>query len=291
MIPLNIAPYSENTLNDGSPYAANFTQGKGFFTAPARRIVDAAYVREVSPTFTDYWTQPRLIWNSLTPAERQMVVNAARFEISNVKSKNVQKNAIMQFNRISNDLASRVAVGLGLPKPEPENTYYHDNKTSGISTFSEPLPNIKTLNIGILASTASPESLKQAAKLAAAFKAKGAVPKVIAESLQEGVDTVYTAADAVLFDGVIVVDGTRNLFLKGSSLFPAGRPGQIVRDAYNYGKPVAAVGAGSAGFQSAGVSNGKGVYTARSADDSFVNQFEGGLKQFKFLERFPIDGQ
>lgn len=51
MIPLNNAAYTQNTLNNGSPKIANLTQGKGFFSAPARKVVDANYVREVYVDF------------------------------------------------------------------------------------------------------------------------------------------------------------------------------------------------------------------------------------------------
>jgi len=294
MIHENIYPYSENSLNAGSPFAANQTEGKGFFTAPARKVVDAHYVRDISPTFLDYWTQPRLFWNSLSKAEQQMVVNGARFELSNVKSKNVQARAIAQFNRISNDLATRIALVVGQPAPKPDPKYYHNNKTADVAVFGEPLPSIATLNIGILATIGSKSSLAQAAEIAAAFKAKGANPTVIAETLVDGVGATYSGADAVLFDGIIVTDGTKNLFRAKSTLFPAGRPAQIVRDAYNYGKPVGSVGVGRAGLVAAAVvTDATGVYVTDrfSMDSSFVSDFERGLKTFKFLDRFPIDGQ
>ncbi|KAI5802857.1 catalase-like domain-containing protein [Pyronema domesticum] len=288
MLHSNISPYSENTLNEGAPYAANMTHGQGFFTAPERRV-NGAYIREKSPTFMDFWSQPRLFLNSLSPAELQMVINAARFELSNVKSKNVQKRVIAQFNRISNELATRVAKALGLEAPAPETKYYHNNKTSDVSTFGNPLSSIATLNVGILASTSSAKSVAQAQEIAAALKAKGANPTVIAEHLADGVGATYSGADAVLFDGIIIADDTRKVFTSQSSLYPVGRPVQIVRDAFYYGKPVAAVGAGKAGFSQAAVDEKvKGVYTA----DAWANieaEFETGLKQFKFLDRFPID--
>jgi catalase len=292
MLHENIYAYSENSLNGGAPFAANETHGNGFFTAPARKV-DGNYVREVSPTFMDYWTQPRLFWNSLSPAEQQMVVDAARFELSNVKSKAVQARAVVQFNRISNELATRVAVALGMSAPKPDTKYYHNNKTQNVAIFEKPLPNIATLNIGILATTTSSASLMQAADIAAAFKAKGANPVILAETLVEGVGSTYIGADAVLFDGIIVTDGTKDLFTAKSTLFPAGRPTQILRDSYNYGKPVGAIGAGKTGFDSAAVPKGKGVYTTErfSTDAPFVAEFENGLKVFKFLDRFPIDGQ
>lgn len=292
MINTNNAPYSENTLNGGAPYHANFTQGKGFFTAPARTVVDAHYVREISPTFLDYWTQPRLFWNSLEPSEQQMVVNAMRFELSHCKSATVKKNALVQINRISNNLAKRVAEGIGLHAPAPDAKYYHNNKTEGVSIIgSGPLPTIATLKVAILTTTTSNRSLDQARALAAAFKAKGVKADIIAETFVDGVTVTYTGADAVLFDGIIAADGTKDLFYTKSTLFPTGRPAQIIKDGFNYGKPVGALGSGKAGFN-AEILKGKhkGVYIYDQVEvDSYVSQFEEGLKTFKFVGRFPID--
>ncbi|RPA98544.1 catalase-domain-containing protein [Choiromyces venosus 120613-1] len=293
MIHLNTAPYTFNTLNEGFPKPATQNAGRGHFTAPARKIIDANYVRNISPTFLDYWSQPRLFFQSLGPAEQQMVVNAARFELSKVSSEAVRKAAIAQFNKISNDLAKRVAMALGMTAPAPDSAYYHNNKTSGVATFGDPLPTIKTLNVGILTTTTSPAALAQAASLAKAFKGKGAMPKIVAEYITAGVDMTYSATDAVLFDGVIVVDGTASLFsmTTASSMYPPQRPASIVRDAFLYGKPVAAVGTGKSAFDVSTIACAQdGVYCV---DNNGVNglpdTFEGGLKTFKFLGRFPID--
>lgn len=293
MIPFNKIAYSVNSLNGGSPKEANQTQGKGFFTAPARRIVDAAYVRDISPTFLDYWTQPRLLFNSILPAEQQMVVNAARFELSKVSSMDVRKAAIAQFNRISNDLAKRIAIAVGVDAPAPDSKYYHNNTTAGVSIFKNPLPTIATLTVGILTTTSSQSSLAQAAALAAAFKVKGAVPVIIGEVIQSGVDQTYSASDAVLFDGIIAVDGTKNLFdiKTASSLYPAQRPASIIRDAFLYGKPIGVIGDGIAGCQVSSIEARPGVYfnNATTPTQTLVDQFEKGLKTFKFLDRFALD--
>ena len=306
----NIHPYSENTLNDGSPMLANQTQGNGFFTAPARRIVDAQYVRDVSPTFMDFFTQPRLFYNSLTAPEQQMLINAARFELSNVRSNTVRANSIFQFNRIDHDFAERVASALGMTAPPPDPTYYNNRSTTGVSVFRDPLPTIATLKVGILTSTSSGSSnsnssdgMNTAKALASAMRARGAVPSIIAETLTDGVDRTYINSDAVLFDAIVVADGTDALFGTPSPLYPTNRPAQIVRDAYNYGKPVAGIGAGGrTGFEAAGLggeggvaedAKSLGVYmveeTGEAAVEGLADMLEDGLKVFKFLERFPID--
>ena len=91
---------------------------------------------------------------------------------------------IAWFSRISNDLAKRTA--LGLPAPAPDTPYYHNNKTSGVSTNGTPLPTVKTLAVAIRAKAYSQSSLSQAATIATGLKSKGAVPRILGQFLTPG---------------------------------------------------------------------------------------------------------
>ncbi|KAL2024445.1 hypothetical protein VTK56DRAFT_8256 [Thermocarpiscus australiensis] len=292
----NVYHYSPNTLNNGFPLQANQTAGRGFFTAPGR-VANGNLVRARSPTFDDHWSQPRLFYNSLTPVEQQLLINAIRFETSHLTSTTVKQNVLAQLNRVSNDVAARVAAALGLEAPAPDPTFYHDNVTAGLSIVNATLPTIKTLRVGVLASTASAGSLAQAAQLKERLAADGVVVSVVAETLGQGADQTYAAADATAFDGVVVADGAEGLFgdaagpaAASSSLFPAGRPGQILVDAYRWGKPVGALGGAEKALESVGALSGSqpGVLT-QSEVEEFVKGFEEGLAKFRFTDRFPLD--
>ncbi|KAK3333816.1 catalase-like domain-containing protein [Cercophora scortea] len=282
--------YTPNTLNGGFPAQANQTTGRGFFTAP-KRAASGNLVRELSPTFDDHWTQPRLFYNSLTPVEQQFLINAIRFESSHVTSAAVKENVLAQLNKVSNDVAKRVALALNMAAPEPDPTFYHGNVTVGISIFNSTLPTIKTLRVGVLASTKADSSLTQAAALKDRLAKDGLVVVVVGEMLADGIDQTYSAADATGFDGVVVAEGAEGLFdtKTVSPLYPNGRPAQILLDGYHWGKPVGALGSAGAALQSAGVPSTPGVYSNATDVESFVAAFEKGLAQFKFTDRFPLD--
>ncbi len=291
------SPDSPNTLNGGFPQQATQDQGRGFFTAPSRET-SGRLVRGLSSTFDDHWSQPRLFYNSLTSIEQQFLINAIRFETSHLVSETVKNNVLTQLNRISNDIAVRVASALGLEAPQPDPTYYHDNTTAGISITNGTLPTIATLKVGILASIGNANgtaSLNQAAGLKERFAADGLIPSVIAETLADGVDKTYSAADATDFDAVVVTSGAADAGLFSltsvSTQYPPARPLQIANLAYLYGKPVAFFGADSAGnvLSDAGYKAGEeGVYVSAATDD-IVKGIEDGLTVFKFTARFPQD--
>jgi catalase len=288
-IPTNIAAYSPNTLNFGSPMEANQTVGNGFFTSP-NRYVTGALTRDLSPTFADHWSQPRMVWNSLSPAEQQIAVNALRFETSHIVSSTVRQNFINQINRIDHDFAARVAqVLVDVTVPPPDTTYYNNNKTSFVSIFNNSLPTIQGLNFGILSSIYSNQSMSQAAILSKQFSDLGLFVSVVAETLVPGVNLTYSAADAVDFDGILITPGSESIFVNGTSpLYPLGRPLDILQSAYAFGKPVGALGSGSIPFQLVGITERAGVYFSNSTA-TLLSEFEAGLKTFKFLDRFPLD--
>ncbi|CAG8933995.1 unnamed protein product [Penicillium salamii] len=296
-IPLNKDAYSPNTQNSGSPKQANQTVGKGFFTSD--RTTSGKLQRTVSTTFEDVWSQPRLFWNSLVAAEKQFVVDAMRFETSNVKSDIVQNNVIIQLNRISNDLATRVAEAIGISAPKPDDTFYHDNKTAHIGAFGQKLKTLEGLKVGLLASVSNKSSIAEGAKLQSALKSAGVDVVVVAERLADNVNQTYSGSDAVQFDAIVVANGAEGLFSgksftgkpgKGAaSLFPAGRPLDILLDAFRFGKPVAAVGNGKVALRNGQISSEReGVYVADSVE-SLVKGVKEGLSTFKFLDRFALD--
>ncbi|KAL0574634.1 hypothetical protein V5O48_007330 [Marasmius crinis-equi] len=291
----NQHPYTFNGLNGGFPRPADAKNDKGYIVASARRVVDAHYVREISPTFLDYWTQSRLFYNSLLPVEQQMIINALRFELSKVSSQDVRSRFITSLNKVHNGLAVKVAMAINVTPPDPDPKFYRDKSTINMSWLREPLKTIAGLRVAILASMNSKASLEQANALKQELTSRGAVGLVVAEGFVEGVNSIYTSTDAVLFDGIIVAPETEKLFDPISSttspLFPPQRPLKILQDAYFYGKPVAAIGSGQKAFTATtpALDSQPEVFVAKSPSTDFVNQFESGLKQFKFTNRFPMD--
>ncbi|GME25171.1 Catalase [Neofusicoccum parvum] len=283
-IPLNTAAYSPNTLNNGYPKQATQEEGRGFFTAP-NRSTSGKLVRAVSSTFNDVWSQPRLFFNSLNKVEQQFLVNAIRFETSKLTSKVVQNNVLIQLNRVSHDIAERVAQALGMSAPAADPTYYHDNTTASVRPNSDRLPKLDGLKVGILTSINAANDTS-VATIASTLAEQNVDTVVVAESLISGVDQTYAAADATDFDAVFVAPNAASIVSGNSTstLFPAGRPGQILLDAFRYGKTVGALGSSGSALTSLNIPSGDGVFKDATADDIIE-----GLTVFKHLSRFPTD--
>jgi catalase len=215
----------------------------------------------------------------------------------------VRNNVVLQLNRISNDLAKRVASAIGVDAPEPDSSFYHDNTTAHIGAFGEKLTKLDGLKVGLLASVANASSISQGAKLQSALTSAGVDVVVVAERMADNVNQTYSASDAVQFDAVVIAEGAEGLFSsrsftgspknKGSgatSLYPAGRPLDILLDAFRFGKPVGAVGKASAALRAGQISaDREGVYAGSQVGEEFVKDLKEGLRTFKFLDRFALD--
>ncbi|KAF1981349.1 catalase-domain-containing protein [Aulographum hederae CBS 113979] len=299
----NTAAYSPNTLNSGAPKQPSQQAGRGFFTSPAREVT-GKLTRGVSPSLSaDYWSQPRLFFNSITKEEQQFLINAIRFETAHLKSATVKKNVLTQLNKISNEIASQVAEVLGMPAPAPDPKFYHTRTTKNVSVFKTGLKKLDGLKVGLL-STVSGLDKAAADSLRKELAAQGVDLTVVAEILADGVDMTYSSADAIAFDGIIVADKAASLFASRTgapgnstmpgmkrqapgamtSLYPPGRPAKILVDAYNFAKPIAGMGGSGTMFRSHSIAAGPGVY---GVDGRFTaGAFLEGLKQFKFFDRF-----
>ncbi|RDI80310.1 Kexin [Venturia inaequalis] len=216
---------------------------------------------------------------------------------------------LVQLNKISNEISTQVARVLGLPAPAPDPQFYHDRKTVGASQYEKPLLSLKGLKVGLLATSPTANSANAVKR---SLANEGVQLVVVAELLAPGVDMTYSSADAVNFDGVIVATGASQIFAynaTSSSLYPAGRPLQILLDSYRYGKPVGFMG-GNQAQEDARIPGGPGVYVEGAVakmkrgygnrrntegmgeavvTSDMAQSFKEGLKQFKFLNRFPVE--
>ncbi|HZK44453.1 MAG TPA: catalase [Syntrophomonadaceae bacterium] len=71
--------------------------------------------------FTDFFTQPKLFYNSLEPIEKKHLIQAFQFEVSKVKKESIRQNVVNMFANVDQKMADEIADYLGLKaiKSEP----------------------------------------------------------------------------------------------------------------------------------------------------------------------------
>lgn len=106
--------YHQNSLANNTPYTTPPEKG-GYEHYPQK--VDGYVTRNRSESFKDYFTQPRIFWNSLTPIEKQHTIDALIYQVGSVKSKSVRQQVVNLLVKVDTELAYIVAENIGVDRP------------------------------------------------------------------------------------------------------------------------------------------------------------------------------
>ena len=256
--------YSPNTLGGGCPMQAG--EAMAGFVSHAENIA-ATKLRGRGSKFFDHFSQARLFFGSLADWEQEHLVKALQFELGKLETPAVVTRVLGLLAQVSEPLAQRVALGLGVAVPlRPELPLNRSIPADGLPSDYESLPvktlldrspalsmankpvgSIRTRRIAILAADgvddASVVAMEQALAVAGArsrivaphggkLKGKGGV--------DIKVDHGLLTISSVMFDAVYVPGGATSVArLKGS---PEAL--HFIREAYRHCKTIAATGEG-----------------------------------------------
>jgi catalase len=119
-VPKGRANYEPNSLDmageDGGPRECPVT-GFSSFKGRAEEEEQGDKLRIRPESFADHYSQARLFFNSQTENEQAHIASAIVFELSKVTIKHVTPRVLSNLRNVSEDLAARVAKGLGIPLP------------------------------------------------------------------------------------------------------------------------------------------------------------------------------
>ena len=111
-VPHGRTPYLPNAVGGGCPFLADASSG-GYEHIP--RPVMGPKTRERAET--DNFSQATMFYRSLTPLERQHVVNAFSFELSHVDAPIVVQRMLAMLANVDTELCELVATALGEQAP------------------------------------------------------------------------------------------------------------------------------------------------------------------------------
>ena len=120
MVPKGRANYEPNSLPKAGEAGGPRATEAGFVTHPdnATRNNPGNKLRIRPESFADHFSQARLFYASQTPIEQSHIASAIVFELSKVTLPHVQDRVIGQIRNVDEDLAQRIAKGIGIPLPK-----------------------------------------------------------------------------------------------------------------------------------------------------------------------------
>jgi catalase len=189
--------YEPNSLDaDSAPTGRETARGFRSFNESSE---EGGKGRVRAASFADHFSQPRLFFRSQSPLEQSHLLNALVFELSKVETVAIRERTVAQLRNIGEDIAQRVADGLGmaaLPPAIPPAAAPIDMKPSPprgqIGNMKDTL---EGRCVGILVADGSDGA--QVAALRKAAEAAGAQVKIVAPK----VNVALTGGKAIAVDG------------------------------------------------------------------------------------------
>ncbi len=254
------ANYEPNSISGNWPReTAPAASEGGFHSAPMPKEQSAgrhstgmlAKMRLRSPSFADYYSQPRLFWQSQTPWEKCHIVGAFAFELSKVCRPYIRERVVDLLTRVDPDLAGGVAEKLGLCLSDEQKRRELPKAVAGLdadpalSLYAQGEQVLRGRRVAILAADgvkgASVETMRQA------LKEHGVHSQILGPHMgflatEEGdwlkVDGTIEGTPSVLFDAVLVAEGSKAL----ETLMKCGAARYCLCQAYKHLKPIALPG-------------------------------------------------
>ena len=263
--------YEPNSLSENSPRE---THTSGFHSAAVNETGEKGRIRAES--FADHYSQARQFYLSQTTYEQAHIASALVFELSKVEHVHISEAIVGHLRNIEEDLAKRVAAGLGFDKipdaPKAAVPVQEMDPSPALQIIGKMKETLIGRVIGILIADGSDGDaimkIKKAAMTAGA-NVKIVAPKVGGAKLADGsmlpADGQLAGTPSVLFDAVAVVlsdEGAKLLSTEAAAI-------DFVRDAFGHLKAITADKGGQALLKMAKVKPDPGVLDI-SDNDAFI---------------------
>ncbi|MEV6597239.1 catalase [Actinoplanes sp. NPDC051346] len=290
-----VAPYRPNSLDGGNPFPAGVKEN-AFVDVPVR-VAEAPKVRANPTSFDDHYSQVRLFWLSMSPVEKEHIIRAYTFELGKCYEQAIKERQLRCLANIDPVLCEQVAVGLGLPVPEPTVPLAEVTASPALSQVGEEWPADGRI-VGIVVDDDG--DLDGVDAVRQAVFGAGMVPLLIAAHGgmvgHLSVQRTFATARSIEFDAILLAtapppapDALPARDAKAGAAAPVTvdpRVALLVEEAWRHAKAIGAWGAGVAVLDQVGVAGTPGVVTADSGPEALA-AVQALLAAHRVWERFP----
>ncbi|WP_425598799.1 catalase [Dyella acidiphila] len=266
-VPKGRVNYDPSSLQGDSPRE----EPEGFRSA-AISAEQGTKQRVRAESFADHYSQARLFFRSQSKVEQAHMASALTFELSKVGTAHVREAIVGHLRHVDQELAKRVANGLGLANlPHPPHAALPpiDMKPSpALQLIGKMKETLEGRTVGILvdddSDAATVKALRKMVEKAGA-RVKLVAPKLgvkLDDGKLTGVDGQLAGTPSVLFDAVAIVlsaEAGKRLATNGSAI-------DFIRDAFGHLKAIAADEGGQLLLKAGRVIKDAGVFEATNAE-------------------------
>ncbi|MFD1851449.1 catalase [Oceanobacillus bengalensis] len=271
--------YHNNSLAANTPAPA--TEEEGGFVHYQEKV-EGSIVQSRSESFSDHFSQPKLFWNSMSPNEKQHIIDAFSFEVGHVKDKKVRQQVVDMFANVDLNMATKIAYNLGATPPT--------GKESTVTKASPALSQENTIKtavgrkIGVILHNgfhdAEVKDILQGLNLAGvAYEIISGKQGVVTgkNNVDLMVDHTFTTTDPVLYDGIYIIGGDDidNTFYNKANYF--------VKEAFKHYKPIGASFDGVKWLEENSMLGNPGIVEGNG--NTFVETFVQAIAEHRHWDR------
>lgn len=275
--------YHGNSLAGNTPSETTAEEG-GYVHYPTK--VEGEITRQVpSDLFSDHFSQARLFWNSMSPAEQKDLVSTFVFHLGKVKSKDVRQQNVEMFANVDKEFAAKVAERIGVNPPQ--RSHVPVSKSSPVLSMGSTIYTPYTQKVGVLMGNGFDD--EEVRPVFEAMQQNGVFFEVISEKLgtvtgmnglQVEVNETCLTTYPVLYDSLYIVGGTADMQGKFDMDVQ-----DFVNTAYKFFKPIGIATSGEKYKPNYG--NLAGVISA-AISDNFPRDFIDAVGRQRYWERVLV---
>lgn len=273
--------YHENSLKNNTPYTVPPEEG-GYKDYPGK--VEGFKIRARSDSFKDYFSQPRIFWNSLNAVEKQHTIEGLSYQVGSVKSESVRQQVVDVLVKVDREMATIVAENIGVNRPSggnvPVETSYASLSQANTPKFAA------TQKVGVLIGDSFNSA--EVTNVLNVLKKNGVFFDIISERLgsvtgTDGtkikVNKTFLTSSPYLVDSLYVVGGNSNNQRKLNADIT-----EFVHVAYQHYKPIGVATSGQNFIHSSQGNNLAGVVFAAN-NPNFSEDFVAAIAEMRFWNR------
>ncbi|MGM8212499.1 catalase [Virgibacillus sp. W0430] len=273
--------YHKNALANNTPYTTPPEKG-GYAHYPKK--VEGRVIRGRSESFNDFFTQPRIFWNSLTAVERQHMLNALVYQLGSVESASVRQQNVNMLVNVDKEMACIIADHIGVERPSGTHVAV---STSYPSLSQANTPHYAySQKVGVLIGDGF--NADEVTNVLNVLQKHGVFIVIVSEKLgtvtgADGtkikVDETFLTTSPYLLDSLYVVGGTcQNIDKFNADL------NEYVRVAYKHYKPIGVATTGQSFIHASEKNNLAGVIFATN-NPNFDERFVAAIAKQRFWDR------
>lgn len=293
----SVANYEPNSISNNWPREAPEADKDGGFVTYKEKV-EGMKVRERSPSFSEYYSHPRLFWKSQTPPEQTHIIHAFSFELGKVMRPYIRERIVDLLTRIDPDLARGVAKNVGVKLSDEQLSRELPKAVNGIdadpalSLYANGNQEIKSRRVALL--VADGVSGKSVEAVCKALRKAGVHPQFFAPHLgsvmtddkkEIMVQGSIEGNPSVTVDAVIVPEGKESV----ATLMADAHAKNYLCEAYMHLKAIGLPGDAQRMLEAAGLSKDMedaGLLAGESAD-KLMKPFIEAMRQHRVWAREP----